>query len=495
MMERFYLPDYSCIFGKKFANPFIYGNIDSLIWPIFNDLSRSSHLNNLLKLNNVENKPLMYHRNISTEDLRVELFCADISLGLVQGMNLGREYGIANEDVINAVKKVPDLLIGILSFDLPNKDGEVDLISEIKEAEKNIKIAGIVIYPKYLKLDLNDSKNKNLLNLLEYCQEQEYFIKIDVSNLYLPDISPEYGSVDVIERFASNHPNIIIIISGLDIQANLLQYYRLLKIYNNVWLELDPRSFGGMTPKDSFKQLFNMKGFVQNSWYRMCIGSATPTLEAPQVRRGFIEAIEDLPFSQKLTLKTWGFRNINRLNHKIFLPLFNMNENLFNKIIELNKKEINETQNEIRLIYEVKLRSYSITQLIFLTDLINDLFTKVKKEYSNIKYGSLFIRSYHTTTALIINEHEYGNYLDLHYLFAERSSKDNAEYLHTVRALENRADFNHQDHELATTFGSRQLQIPIINNKLEIGGRENFYVLVTFGPRIFKLLFEFTILK
>ena len=107
----------------------------------------------------------------------------------------------------------------------------------------------------------------------------------------------------------------------------------------------------------------------------------------------------------------------------------------------------------------------------------------------------MFIRSYHTTTSLLINEHEYGNYLDLHYKFAEISKKDSSNFLHTVRALENRADFNQYDHQLATVYGSRQLILPIINRKLDIGNRENFYILVTFGPREFQLYIRIKFLK
>jgi len=129
--------------------------------------------------------------------------------------------------------------------------------------------------------------------------------------------------------------------------------------------------------------------------------------------------------------------------------------------------------------YKLKLRSYAITQLLFLTDIIKDIF-KRSLENSDLKSGELFIRSYHTTTSLIINEHEYGNYLDLHYMFAEISSRDSAPFLHTVRALENRADFNHYDHELASTYGSRQLTLPIVDGRLDIGGRENFFYIFFF---------------
>jgi thiamine phosphate synthase YjbQ (UPF0047 family) len=80
-------------------------------------------------------------------------------------------------------------------------------------------------------------------------------------------------------------------------------------------------------------------------------------------------------------------------------------------------------------------------------------------------------------------------------MFAEISSRDSAPFLHTVRALENRADFNHYDHELASTYGSRQLTLPIVNGRLEIGGRENLYILVTFGPRTFNIYIKIKLIK
>ena len=200
-----------------------------------------------------------------------------------------------------------------------------------------------------------------------------------------------------------------------------------------------------------------------------------------------------MPFAQKLILRTWGFRNIVRLNPKIFKP--NGNIESFNPLINCNLKSSYENENEINMIYDVHLRSYAITQLIFISDLIKNLFNETKKKVPSIKNGDLFIRSYHTTTSLIINEHEYGNYLDLHYKFAEISKLDSSRYLHTVRALENRADFNHFDHELASTYGMRNIIIPFVDGNLEIGGRENFYVLVTFGPRSFHLLVQLKLMK
>ena len=495
MIERLYQPDFSSIFGEKYSNAFLYSQIDSLVWPIFKNMEISDQLQNLLKLKNVDGHEYFYHRKITIEDEEVELYCSNIDIALIQAMDLGREYGISNSDVINAVKKKPNLFKGILSYDLSKNSSQGDILSQLKDIEKEIQIAGIALYPSYTKLDLTDDNNSSLKALLVYCKNTNKFIKIDIGNLFLPKNYPEFTSYETLKSFFSRNSENIFILSGLDVSGDFGLYYQLLKYFNNLWLEIDPRTFGGMTPTDCFKQIFMLKGFIQNCWNRIVIGSATPTLEISQMVRGFLEATEELIFSQYCILRTWAFRNINRLNFSMFPPKENADLNLFNTVLNVDQNKIIENDNELNIIYKIQLRSYSITQLIFLTDLIKSIFNKTLEDYPNLQDGEIFIRSYHTTTSLFINEHEYGNYLDLHYKFAEISKKDSSQFLHTVKALENRADFNHYDHELASSFGTRLLILPILNRKLEIGSRENFYVLVTFGPRTFQLFVKVHLLK
>ncbi|MBY9003273.1 MAG: YjbQ family protein [Candidatus Lokiarchaeota archaeon] len=489
-MEKLYLPDFNCIFGQKFANPFLYNQVDTMIWPILNDMDASKSLESLLELKNSQDKPYFYRRKLNLDDLRIELNCSGIGKALVQAMALGREYGIDNNDVINMVKQDPNLFSGILSFDLSDPSLNSELISEIRNFSSKIPICGIALYPSFTRQNLNDEENQSFNSLIKYCLDNNLFIKIDVGNSYLPKNFPKYTSVESVKEFLSKNQSIPIVLSGLDISGDFSLYYQLLKYYNNLWIEIDPRSFGGMTPTDSFLQIFNIKGFIQNTWHRLIIGSATPTLESSQIVRGFLEATEILPFAQKCILRTWAFRNINRLNENVFKPTSNINLSLYNPIINHEITQTSENSCEVNITYEITLRSYSITQLIFLTTLIKELFIKANGNYPDLKNGEIFLRSFHTTTSFIINEHEFGNYLDLHYKFAEISKQESSQYLHTVRALENRADFNHYDHELASTFGSRDLTIPIINNELAIGSRENFYVLTTFGPRTFKILIK-----
>ncbi|MGV9199375.1 MAG: YjbQ family protein [Promethearchaeia archaeon] len=496
--HRLYLPDFSGIFGQKFANPFLYGKIDSLMWPIFTDLERSNELEALLSLTNEEDHPVFYHRQISLEHLKIELDCSSIDLGLLQAMDLGREYGITNQDVFNVMEKDPHLFKPILSYDFSTPEKIRNALSDIKDKKNKFAIAGVVLYPSYTKFDLTaeeGSNSKQFERFLTFCENKNLFIKIDVGNLFLPHHYPAFTTSDKLKSFFSHHPSNIFILSGLDISGDFTHYYQLLKYFNNVWVEIDPRSFGGSTPASCFMQLLNLKGFIQNSWHRLCIGSATPTLESSQMMRGFLEATEDLSFAQKNLLRTWGFRNLNRVNPSVFKPVKNQNIKTYNTHIDYQLIDTIENSEKVLLTYRINMRSYSITQLIFLTDLIKQIFEKSVKEYPDYKTGHLLLKSYHTTTTLIVNEHEQGNYLDLHYMFAEKSKKPTTSYLHTVRALENRADFNHYDHELASTYGNRQLIIPIINQELEIGGRENYYILVTFGPRNFDILIRLDLLK
>jgi len=111
-MDRLYTADFSSIFGAKYANPFNFGQIDSLIWPIFNGIERSKALTNLLELKNHDGISYFYHRKISIEDEKVELLSANIKCGLIQAMDLKRSYGI----ILSLAQKVKKPI----SFKIPS---------------------------------------------------------------------------------------------------------------------------------------------------------------------------------------------------------------------------------------------------------------------------------------------------------------------------------------------------------------------------------------
>ena len=487
-MERLYQPDFSSIFGPRYANAFTYGQIDSLIWPIFNEIEGSKALTNFLELKNHNGRSYFYNRKISIEDEKVELFSSNIKYGFVQAMDLNNSYGIANDDVLSVVKSDPEIFKGILSFNLENS-----AIADLESIESQIPVVGVALYPSFCKIDITDVDNKNLHELLNHCKKEEYFVKIDIGNMNLPENYAEYTTYDKIKSFLSRNQDIVIILSGLDISGDFNLYYQLLKLYNNLWIEVDPRNFGGMTPTDCFKELFSIKGFIQNAWHRIIIGSATPTLEISQMKRGFLEATEMLNFPKRNLLRSWFFRNANRLSPAIFEPI--IESNLFGAVKDIKKIKQIENEKDVIISYNVKMRSFAITQLLFITDIVKDLYKSNLEKNPNFKDGEILIRSYHTTVSLIINEHEFGNYLDMHYKFAELSSRDSSQSLHTVKALENRPDFNSWDHDLANIYGNRQLILPVLDGKIKIGGRENFYALVTFGPRTFNIHIKLKLIK
>lgn len=495
MIERLYQPDFSCVFSKEFSNAFLYDRIDSLVWPIFEDVEKSESLTQLLSIQDTHAHQFFYRRKIDLTDYRVEKDCSNIGQAFLQAMEIGREYGISNYDVINVVKKAPDIFKGILSFDLSNEDKNENAIETLEKYQSQIDIVGVALYPSYTGLNLATHDNQNLADLLNYMAEHNLFLKLDIGNSNFLDYHNGCVSKDILHSFLSHYQKNIVVLSGLDISGDFRLYYQLMKYFNNLWIELEPRTIGGMPPTAYFQELFQIPGFIQNTWQRMMIGSATPTLECSQMARGLLESTEDLTFSQKCLLRTWAFRNANRLKPELFKPPNQEDINQYNTIRAINQEKVVESKNDVNIIYKVKLRSYSITQLIFLTDLVNKILQKATDQFPNYDNGELFFRSYHTTTTLLINEHEVGNYLDFHYKFAEQSRQDSSPYFHTVSALENRADFNRFDHDLASFNGRKQITIPIMDGNLEIGGRENFYVLVTFGPRTFSLYFKVTLVK
>ena len=97
-MERLYQPDFQCIFGPKYANAFNYDQVDSLVWPILNDIKPSQSLETLLQFKNFEGHPYFYHRKIDLLELKIEFNCSGIDHAFIQAMDLNRTYGISNSD-------------------------------------------------------------------------------------------------------------------------------------------------------------------------------------------------------------------------------------------------------------------------------------------------------------------------------------------------------------------------------------------------------------
>ncbi len=469
MFERLYCPDFYPVFwNENLRYPFDLPLVDSLVWPLFNESPLDTEKFEATK----SHSPLMYKRKISLGEFAIEMRASEIGVVCLQAFEANHLLSIPNSLVLDYCKKY-SIFRPVLSF-----NGAQDCLSLI---ETNIKsLAAVVVYPSYANLALSSDAMNPLYALLE---QHRIPLKIDTGIHHMLNNTPDRVTPEIIESLVSHHPNLQIIISGIDLVGRGKELVNIAAWYPNVALEIDPRAFGGFQPKDYFSQLFGIPGFVQNCWSKLLLGSATPTLEVSQLTRALYEATESLPFAHKCLLRIWSFRNAHRIyrlnitpsNHYYNLPIAE-----YRSIINEQSAQIDGNHSIITA--DLKLESFSITQLLYISDVVSNWVQNKLKMHPGA-HGQLLIKSHHTTVSLLVNEHEIGNYLELHYTFCEESMKPVGHRMHTLKADEHRADFNFQDHIIASTFGHRELVVPIINGKAKLGSRENIYVLTTFGPR------------
>lgn len=485
MIEKLYCPDFSAIFDERFANPFVYAPVDSLQWPLLVDLPMDAQAKELVALKDERKHEVFYHRKITSGQWEIERQCVGTGHVLFQACYIDADSKITNEQVIATCNAMNGLASAIICPDLGGDD-----VAYMEEHAASI--AGVVFYPLYQEIDFD---GQTFGDIVAFCNQERLPIKLDFYEFKAPK-EPSFQVIlpDILDLLGKNE-NILIIISGLDISGIQIVSEKM-KHNPRLWLEIDPRIVGGMHPAGLFSKIFALPGFIQNCWDRIILGSATPTLEASQVIRGLWDATEPLPFQLKCLLRTWLPRNALRafklpLDQLAKSKVFSTDERFTCKETARTIVDLQDHKQAI-IDFETSLQSFAITQLLWLQPMIESTWVAVKAEFPSIETGDLLIRTYHTTTSLIMNEHERGNFLQLHYDFAQKTRDDPSDKLHTVAAEENRADFNYPDHILATSVGDRNLILPIVGDKLDIGGRENIYVLVTFGPRGIKLKLRFT---
>ncbi|MEX2681658.1 MAG: hypothetical protein Q6373_008660 [Candidatus Sigynarchaeota archaeon] len=474
------------MFDGKFANPFAYPLVDSLQWPLLVDMPMDAATKELLSLKDERNREIFYHRKITLAQWDIERACSGLGHVLFQALYLDDGHRITNHQVLENCTGVNERASAIMCPELAGND--------VAYMKKNTSIvAGIVFYPLFQAIDLDAPAFQAVM---AYCDENKIPVKWDFYQYSIakPDTVQEW--FPRILSMLARYKNVQFIFSGLDL-LDIEIVVQKMKHYPRAWLEIDLRVMGGMNPAGFFSRVFALPGFINNCWDRVVIGSATPTLEASQLVRGLWDASESLPFQLKCLVRTWLPRNALRV---FKLPLDKIaTEPHFSKIERFQWKETSRTVVELGdykqaiIDFEVRLESFSITQLLWLQPAMEATWAAARKALPPVETGELLIRTYHTTTSMIMNEHERGNYLQMHYDLAAKSRDDPTNALHTVAAEENRADFNYPDHILSSSIGDRSLTIPIAANKLDMGSRENAYILVTFGPRGVRLKFRYTL--
>jgi hypothetical protein len=340
MLDRLYCPDFGSIFGEMFRNPYDWPMIDSLVWPTFSDINLPPETEALLALTSEKKSPAFYRRKVTIAQFVTELKASNLEGACIQAMELGRSYGIPSNLVLEVARKYPGLLFPIISAQI-NEAGVSDLRETIHEA------AAVVIYPSYQNIDLANPPAA-LENICSICAENNVPIKIDLGNMYIPEKDPTLCTVDKVHKFVSNHAAQQFIISGIDLLNDGEAILNVARWERNVFVELDPRTISGMTPEGYFTRVFNIPGFIQNTWSRILLGSSTPMLESSQITRGWWEATNKLGFEFQCLLRTWMYRNIHRiisLKIKLNVKLSGVDEAKSEEL--LKPRIIRRSENEI----------------------------------------------------------------------------------------------------------------------------------------------------
>ncbi|GAB4319893.1 MAG: hypothetical protein Kow0069_23570 [Promethearchaeota archaeon] len=517
MLERLYCADFAPVLGERFRYPFDLPAVDALVWPLFEGEPLPESTRALLDLER-DGHPLFYRRRLTLAEYASELYCAGLGRALLQGADLGGGEGapgISNELVWNLASMHPETFAPVPSVDYSHDDSVEGVVKRLDWA------AGVVVYPTHVREPLVAGGTTGtgvaagtpggdppgpLERLIGELERRGVPLKVDLGLDYLPGSDRRLVTPEVLDWFAQRHPDLKVVVSGLDL-GDLPRYLTVVKFRRNVALEFDPRATGGASPGRFFVEAFGLPGFVQTCWNRFVLGSATPTLEASQVVRGWWEATDQLPLAQKHVLRIWGFRAAHlwyatlgaepvvgakpgsepassreaTLDHRSSRPA------PFELVEHVVASHLEEPPAHLRVLLTFRVHAFSVTQLLWLKPLVDFVEELLRSQYPDLPEGELTFRTTHTTTCLLLNEHEPGNYLELHYHFVEQTTRPPDDAMHTVAAAENRADFNFPDHLAAATFGQRDVTIPYHGGRLLLGGRESLYVLSTFGPRTLTL--------
>ena len=116
---------------------------------------------------------------------------------------------------------------------------------------------------------------------------------------------------------------------------------------------------------------------------------------------------------------------------------------------------------------------YSTSEHLELVDITEQVTAFVRE--CNIESGISLVNSPHSTTAIIVNEHESGLMRDILHKVQEEFPKDNS-WLH------DKIDDNTDAH-LASSFLGHSKTFPIKNGRLYRGTWQNIFLLELDGPR------------
>ena len=126
---------------------------------------------------------------------------------------------------------------------------------------------------------------------------------------------------------------------------------------------------------------------------------------------------------------------------------------------------------------EISLSTRELLELLDITERVSSFVRECKMES-----GICMVNSPHSTTAIIVNEHESG-------LMEDILRKVREEFPRGAGWRHDRVD-NNADAHLASVFLGHSKMFPIRNGKLERGMWQNIFLLELDGPRTRRVLFE-----
>jgi secondary thiamine-phosphate synthase enzyme len=126
---------------------------------------------------------------------------------------------------------------------------------------------------------------------------------------------------------------------------------------------------------------------------------------------------------------------------------------------------------------DIQTSTRNRTELVDITRSIEEIMRK-----SDIKNGLCIIHSVHSTTAIIVNEHEAG-------LTEDIVKKTQQDYPKDVGWLHDRVDDNANAHLASSFIGSTRI-FPVRDGRIERGTWQNIFLLELDGPRSRRILVE-----
>jgi secondary thiamine-phosphate synthase enzyme len=126
---------------------------------------------------------------------------------------------------------------------------------------------------------------------------------------------------------------------------------------------------------------------------------------------------------------------------------------------------------------DIQTSTRNRTELVDITRSIEEIMRK-----SDIKNGLCIIHSVHSTTAIIVNEHEAG-------LTEDIVKKIQQDYPKDVGWLHDRVDDNANAHLASSFIGSTRI-FPVRDGRIERGTWQNIFLLELDGPRSRRILVE-----